>query len=163
MFHGSKNQRAFGRGRLGRAQRRAFVAVVALVAGMNVSAPAHAAASPVTAAFFDSEAGDWVGAGATYQFTTVTELPGSGGITRFALSNAAGDSFEADFAPPASQTLAPGVYENAERASFRSPGHAGLDVFGNGRGCNTVAGRFVVDEAVFSPTGAVVSFSAARP
>ncbi|HSR98178.1 MAG TPA: hypothetical protein VLM79_14065, partial [Kofleriaceae bacterium] len=40
--------------------------------------------------------------------------------------------------------LAPGVYENATRWPFNTEGHPGIDVFGNGRGCNKIAGRFQV-------------------
>jgi hypothetical protein len=40
--------------------------------------------------------------------------------------------------------LVPGVYEMAQRAPFAAPGHPGLEVTGDGRGCNTIAGRFEV-------------------
>jgi hypothetical protein len=40
--------------------------------------------------------------------------------------------------------LTRGVYDNAQRAPFASPGHPGIDVSGDGRGCNTIAGRFQV-------------------
>ncbi|HWO24045.1 MAG TPA: hypothetical protein VNO30_35125 [Kofleriaceae bacterium] len=40
--------------------------------------------------------------------------------------------------------LAPGVYEMAQRAPFAQPGHPGLEVTGDGRGCNTISGRFQV-------------------
>ena len=37
------------------------------------------------------------------------------------------------------------VYEGAERWPFQSPGRPGLDVSGDGRGCNTVTGRFQIE------------------
>ncbi len=40
--------------------------------------------------------------------------------------------------------MAPGSYQNAERASFAGVGHPGLDVGGDGRGCNTLTGSFEV-------------------
>jgi hypothetical protein len=40
--------------------------------------------------------------------------------------------------------LVPGVYEMAQRAPFAGPGHPGLEVTGDGRGCNTISGRFQV-------------------
>ena len=40
--------------------------------------------------------------------------------------------------------LVPGVYEMAQRAPFAQPGHPGLEVTGDGRGCNTITGRFQV-------------------
>jgi hypothetical protein len=45
--------------------------------------------------------------------------------------------------------MQPGVYENAQRADFASPGHPGLDVEFQNRGCNTVTGRFNVEQATF--------------
>jgi hypothetical protein len=36
------------------------------------------------------------------------------------------------------------VYDGVERAVLESPGHPGLNVTGNGLGCNTVEGRFQV-------------------
>ena len=45
--------------------------------------------------------------------------------------------------------IQPGDYENAERADFASPGHPGLDVEFQNRGCDIVTGRFVVERATF--------------
>ena len=50
--------------------------------------------------------------------------------------------------------LVPGVYTMAERAPFASAGRPGIDVSGDGRGCNTIAGRFQVHEYQRSATGA---------
>jgi hypothetical protein len=38
------------------------------------------------------------------------------------------------------------VYTDAERASFASPGHPGIDIGGDGRGCNTITGTFQVED-----------------
>ena len=46
--------------------------------------------------------------------------------------------------------LAPQVYEGAERAPFASPGHPGIDLGGDGRGCNTISGRFQIETLEFS-------------
>lgn len=43
-----------------------------------------------------------------------------------------------------SQPLGVDVYRTAERASFASPGHPGIDIGGDGRGCNTITGAFQV-------------------
>jgi hypothetical protein len=40
--------------------------------------------------------------------------------------------------------MRPQVYDGAERAALESPGHPGLDIAGNGRGCTTLEGRFQV-------------------
>jgi len=56
--------------------------------------------------------------------------------------------------------LAAGVtYTNAERASFASPGHPGLDVSYGHRGCNQLRGSFTVNQLSFS-VGQVDTFSA---
>jgi hypothetical protein len=59
--------------------------------------------------------------------------------------------------------LVPGVYNGAQRAAFAEPGHPGLDITGEGRGCNTVTGDFTVLDAKFDYSGAsprVISFAA---
>ncbi len=56
--------------------------------------------------------------------------------------------------------LAPGEYLDAERAPFASPGHPGLDVSFQNRGCNTLTGSFNILEASFGVDGAVDSFRA---
>jgi hypothetical protein len=49
--------------------------------------------------------------------------------------------------------LAPGVYDKAQRAPFREEGRPGIDISGDGRGCNEVSGRFEVRSLVVSPGG----------
>lgn len=56
------------------------------------------------------------------------------------------NSFAMAFAAAPGESLAPGTYTDAQRASFRDDGHPGIDVYGNGRGCNTVSGSFTVHE-----------------
>jgi hypothetical protein len=45
--------------------------------------------------------------------------------------------------------LAPGYYGNLERYPFQNPVKGGLDWSGNGRGCNTLSGWFVVDDITY--------------
>jgi hypothetical protein len=49
--------------------------------------------------------------------------------------------------------LAVGTYTNAQRAAFATAGHPGLDVSGDGRGCNTVAGDFQIHDIVWDTAG----------
>jgi hypothetical protein len=51
------------------------------------------------------------------------------------------------------------VYQKAERWPFESTGHPGLDVSGDGRGCNTVTGSFEIEDLVVS-NGSLTSFTA---
>jgi hypothetical protein len=58
--------------------------------------------------------------------------------------------------------MQPGFYPKALRASFAPAGHPGLDVSGNGSGCNELKGNFTVFETVLDHTitpAQVVSFS----
>jgi hypothetical protein len=138
-----------------------LAAIAALVSsGLSVvgSQSAHAAGG-YTGAFFDSEAGDYIGGGATYTFPTVTYGGLRGGYPTFVVSSPT-DSFQVWFAAPAGEPLVPGTYESAQRFDVRAAGHAGLDVFGDGRGCNTLSGRFVVDDATYDSSGNVLTFSA---
>jgi len=45
-----------------------------------------------------------------------------------------------------SYDLLPGVYDMAERAVVGSPGHPGIDISGEGRGCLDVMGRFQIHD-----------------
>jgi hypothetical protein len=60
--------------------------------------------------------------------------------------------------------LAPGVYDNAERAAFATAGHPGLDVSFQNRGSNVLTGSFTINEISFfkdqSNTLHIGSFSA---
>ena len=51
--------------------------------------------------------------------------------------------------------LAPGTYLDAERAVIASPGHPGLDLYGDGIGFGTVQGNFTVTAADFDYSGAI--------
>ena len=52
--------------------------------------------------------------------------------------------FDLEFAAPPGYSLVPGVYVDAQRAPFRDPGHPGIDISGDGRGCNEDTGSFEV-------------------
>ncbi|MCE7893320.1 MAG: hypothetical protein DYH12_27060 [Sorangiineae bacterium PRO1] len=43
-----------------------------------------------------------------------------------------------------SAPLGLGVYLDAERGPFASPGHPGLEIYGDGKGCNKLSGRFQI-------------------
>jgi hypothetical protein len=58
-------------------------------------------------------------------------------------------------------TLMPGIYLDAERASFATTGHPGLEVTGNSRGCNILTGAFEIHELSITSSGlsaATISF-----
>lgn len=102
-----------------------------------------------------SDTGDYIGAGKTYLYTSAFDTIGyratqqyvSGGV------NAAnGDWWGAEFAPAQGDVLVAGAtYSNARRYPFNGSG-PGMDVSGNGRGCNTLVGSFTVNQIGFSST-----------
>src|SRR6185503_7360236 len=65
-----------------------------------------------------------------------------------------------DLAAPQGSQLLPGAYEGAVRYPFQSPSQPGLSISGDGRGCNTLTGRFDVSEARFGPNGYIERFHA---
>jgi hypothetical protein len=65
-----------------------------------------------------------------------------------------------EFAAPRGERLRVGPYTGAERTAFRSPTAPGLDLSGEGRGCNTVRGSFEVHELEQAPDGGLNRFTA---
>jgi hypothetical protein len=90
-----------------------------------------------------STAGDFIGAGQSYQF---------GGNDIRVTGSAAHVTIQAgpwavEVAPPRGQTLKVGDYPSAKRYPFNDDS-PGLSITGNGRGSNQVGGRFVIWELV---------------
>lgn len=109
-----------------------------------------------------SESGDYIGQGRDWQYTPANariSMRGTRSYVGFAVSGANGDWWYADFAPPSGDILTVGRYANATRYPFNGSG-AGLDVSGNGRGCNTLTGEFTVTWATFDASGEARSFAA---
>jgi hypothetical protein len=48
-----------------------------------------------------------------------------------------------------------GEFDGAQRTAFRSPTRPGIDVFGDGRGCNTDTGRFLVSDFALNADGTI--------
>lgn len=137
----------------------------AILSCLLMSAAANA---ETTALYYKSMPGDWIGAG---QERLVT----SGEASIYANRNYhQGVSFNIntngpwpgqqwwylDFAAPNRQTITEGNYESATRFPFQPVSGAGLSLSGNGRGCNTLTGRFTVLEAVYDASGKVQRFAA---
>jgi hypothetical protein len=116
-----------------------------------------------------SEPGDYIGGGMTFSLT-----PADGTISAERQSAVVSVSFSAvppfgaspktfwffHFAPLEGGALATGNYASAQRWPFQSPRRPGLDVSGDGRGCNTLTGKFTVYEATFDAGGNVIAFAA---
>jgi hypothetical protein len=112
---------------------------------------------------FLNSGGEYVGGGKQQLFTPAdgtfsanssalgVEIDFDGGIEH---------SWSLDFVAPMDAPVAVGAYEMAERFPFQSPDRPGLSVTGEGRGCNTLSGRFVVLDVVYGAGGQVESFAA---
>ena len=111
-------------------------------------------------AYMDSESGNGLVTPQETEFTSVTYLGSPAGYPRFQLTNDIGAYAEVTLAPPAGAPLVPGTYNDAESAGGQDPGDPGLDVTYGDEGCNTVAGRFIVDDATYDGSGNVVTFAA---
>jgi hypothetical protein len=69
------------------------------------------------------------------------------------------DRFAFEFAAPKGSQLRTGHYGDVQRLwNTRRPAAAGLDVYGDGRGCNMLSGSFDVLELGRGPGGAIESF-----
>lgn len=129
-------------------------AAVVVIAAL---APATAQASvPATVSFvtMHSTSGDYVGQGlsqAWYPGNGTVTVSGGPTVANVSVSGGThGKSFTIDIAAPAGQPLTAGTYINAMRTPFRAAGRPGIDVSGDGRGCNKVSGQFVVDDVLYT-------------
>ncbi|MFL5884505.1 MAG: hypothetical protein ACJ77M_05495 [Thermoleophilaceae bacterium] len=104
-----------------------------------------------------SDSGDYIGAGQNWSYTpsnAVITLTGTRSHVTFGVSGDNGDWWTADFAAPSGDILAPGSTFNATRYPFNNGG-AGMDISGNGRGCNQLSGQFTVTAAAYAADGSV--------
>ena len=133
------------------------VSVAGLVTGI---APAQA--QPVESGTFtmSGDEGDYITGGATYSYDaaagdqlTIRADDNLRGVY-LSINAANGDWWSMDLRAPQGKQLTPGEYPNATRAPFSGAG-AGIDISGNGRGCNTIEGSFVVTDAEYGPNGYV--------
>jgi hypothetical protein len=108
---------------------------------------------------YHSDAGDYIGQGghrSYYGDTSTFDLTGDTQSVSFSVSGRR-DTWTADLSAPTGQVLKRGDYDNAQR--FADATHPGLDVYGDGRGCNETTGSFRVLHVVRSD-GSVVGFAA---
>ena len=134
------------------------------VQGAASSAPVVQTVRPGgTSLFFRSGNGESIGGGATAGFATptatVTATGSAAGLVTVAVSEGA-EWWSVDLAAAPGQLLTAGSYPDAQRAAFRSAGHPGLDVHGDGRGCNTLTGSFTVAQISFDASGALTTLDA---
>jgi hypothetical protein len=116
--------------------------------------PANASASSGWFVTMMSDPGDWVGGGSQRLFrsgnASVTLGGSPGYVSAYVSGGGFGDYYWLEFAAPPGDVLQPGFYINAQRAPFREAGRPGIDIYGSGRGCNTIEGFFQVKDIAFS-------------
>ena len=138
--------------------KRILIAVTAVMAMVAAQAASASAATSTFVTMF-SEPGDYIGQGQARIFDhtngTVTLSGNSGYLTVHVSGGNLGDSYSLDIAAPPGEKLQGGLYANAQRAAFREAGRPGLDVSGDGRGCNQVGGRFDVKDILVDTQGQV--------
>ena len=96
--------------------------------------------------------GDWVTGGASYTYDInqgdilriSADTTGRG--VSLSITGYNGDWFDMDLKAAEGKRLEAGEYFNATRAPFSGAG-PGIDIGGNGRGCNTILGHFIVIES----------------
>lgn len=98
-------------------------------------------------AYLEGDPGDFIHPGsatiAGAKWESVATSPSYVDVARRPITDE--DSWTFEFATVSSTPATPlavGVYEGATRAAFRLPGTPGLQVSGDGRGCNRLSGRF---------------------
>ena len=108
--------------------------------------------------------GEYISAGGTLVFAsptakvTVTQQ-GAGNVSvRFVRGET---EFDASFSTPTGEAFLSREYSAAQRWSMADAGHPAIEVSGDGRGCNDIAGSFTVSDVVYAPDGSLSRFSAA--
>jgi hypothetical protein len=101
--------------------------------------------------YLESQAGDYIGQGRTHLYSqadaaiTVSDAGG-----RLAVSINGNENWFGDFQVMSSISfLEVGYYGDLERYPFQNPVKGGLNWSGEGRGCNTLTGWFVVDSVTY--------------
>lgn len=152
-------------------------ALAALVTAFGVAAPSAGATvvlppgsitvpSSGTFLYLNSQPGDYIGGGIEQLYTSAdstfsASLPQGG--SHFSAAVIQGPYthwWYVDMAAADGQPLQIGSYTDAERYPFQSPGHPGLSIVGDGRGCNTDYGQFDVNDIQYAPTGELLVFDA---
>jgi hypothetical protein len=144
-----------------RALAATLLASVFSVTGL-LTATTAAQAAPVTSGTFTmtGDPGDYIAGGRTYSYDAAAgdQLTISAGSdlrgVYLSINAMNGDWWSMDLRAPLGKQLAVGSYPNATRAPFSGAG-AGIDIGGNGRGCNEITGSFEVADVAFGPNGYV--------
>jgi hypothetical protein len=129
---------------------------------LGVTASAQAQSTQLS---MRSDPGDFIGGGQDHLYTVADGTF----IARKNFDNGVSIAFNTptfshfwhlDFAAPHAELLTPGLYAGAVRFPFQPDDVPGLDVSGDGRGCNMLTGTFQVHEVVYGAADDVTAFRA---
>jgi len=129
------------------------------------------AATTVTSYSYSSDAGDYIGQGLSNSYSSPAAAISVSGIYGWSAAPSPANGVEftvtsgtdwwyVNLVAAPGQNLAVGTYTGAERAAFRTAGHPGLDVYGDGRGCNALTGDFTVKTMHVTASGVIDQFDA---
>lgn len=108
---------------------------------------------------FKSDPSDFVGGGVTRQYTNAASIFSLTGDKTVLTYNVSGnrDDWTAMIEAPTGKTLEAGIYKTAR---FADNTHAGLDFFGNSRGCNQSVGSLIINSISYKANGNVSRLNA---
>lgn len=111
--------------------------------------------APRTEISFHGDPGDYITQGNSYRYNPTNSLIQfsrnfDGGVS----ASISGDTWwNLDTASPTGTSFGPGAYLHAQRFPFQDATSPGLDFSGDGRGCNTLTGNFIVYQSKFDNLG----------
>ncbi|MDQ7804182.1 hypothetical protein Q5425_10590 [Amycolatopsis sp. A133] len=147
-------------------KRAAAVVAVPVLAVLVGAVPAHAQPVATGSLSFSGDQGDYISGGRSYAYSTeakdglTVNASADGNHVAVSISGFNSDWWTLDLAAPSGTRLAAGTYDGATRYPFQGVNAPGLDLSGNGRGCNTLTGTFAVQNVVFGPNGYVQTLDA---
>jgi len=122
---------------------------------IRIETEVRESAPPVSEFYFESDRADWVGQGATLSIHDEI-YPAFIGPQKAYFVIHSGGSWAVTFSTETMlQNLVPGFYGSAERSGYSDWASPGMDIYGNGRGCNTVTGFFTILDYQVDYSGAV--------
>jgi len=148
-------------------KRAAAVVAVPVLAVLVGAGPAQAQPVASGSLSFSGDEGDYISGGSSYAYSTEAKdrltVTASENRNHIAVSVSGfnSDWWTLDLAAPSGASLAAGTYDGATRYPFQGANAPGLNLSGNGRGCNALTGTFTVQNVVFGPHGYVQALDAA--
>lgn len=134
---------------IGKLHRLSAALATAVAVGGLLVAPSAAQAHPVESGSFDllrsptAEPSSYVVGVNAWMLSSSSDDRNQVAVE---ITGSNGDNWHLDLGAPYGQELTVGTYTGATRNSFREPGTPGLDFGGNGWGCSTLTGSFVINE-----------------